>query len=140
MAKVLIAEDDALIAATLEMGLSDSGYEVCGVAATIARAVEIAERHQPDLAVIDLNLARGEDGRELAARLNRSRRIGIAFATGDLEPRLLVGAPGEVCLEKPFRIRDIVEALRTVEHILREGAPPARLPPGLHLISRGRAG
>ena len=42
MHKVLIAEDDLMIADMLEMSLVDSGYEVCGIARTVAEAVALA--------------------------------------------------------------------------------------------------
>ncbi|HVJ54149.1 MAG TPA: response regulator [Aliidongia sp.] len=136
MAKVLIAEDDALIAITLEMGLSMGGYEICGVVPTVAKGIELAERHQPDLAVIDLRLANHDDGRELAVALNRSRRVGIVFATGNLDLDQLAGGPGDICLQKPYRPADVVEALRAVERMIQTGELPARLPEGLHLIDK----
>ena len=44
--------------------------EVCGIARTVAEAVELGLRHKPDLAVIDLRLADGELGTEVAALLD----------------------------------------------------------------------
>ena len=134
MTKVLIAEDDALIALTLEMGLVSDGYEVCGVAPTIAKGVELAELHRPDFAVIDLHLAHGDDGRVLAEKLTRLGPIGIVFATGLLDPDRLAGGPRGGSLQKPYRPRDVVEALRAVEYMQRSGVPPEELPLGLQLV------
>jgi response regulator of citrate/malate metabolism len=57
--KVLIAEDDLMIADIAEEILIEHGYEVCGIARTVAEAVTLAQQHKPDLAVLDLRLADG---------------------------------------------------------------------------------
>jgi AmiR/NasT family two-component response regulator len=53
----LIAEEDLIIADTVEDLLVVSGYEVCGIGRTVAESVALAQRHKPDLAVIDVRLA-----------------------------------------------------------------------------------
>jgi DNA-binding response OmpR family regulator len=57
--KVLIAEDDLMIADLAEEVLAEAGYEVCGIARTVAEAIALAQHHTPDLAVLDLRLADG---------------------------------------------------------------------------------
>ena len=57
MLRVLIAEDDLMIADLAEEILIDAGYEVCGIARTVAEAVALAHKHKPDLAVLDFRLA-----------------------------------------------------------------------------------
>ena len=57
MLKVLIAEDDVMIADMLQELLVESGYEVCGIGRTVAESVALAQRHKPDLVVIDVRLA-----------------------------------------------------------------------------------
>ena len=66
MKKVLIAEDNVLIADMLEDFLVSGGYEVCGIARTVDEAVALADLHKPDLAVLDFRLADGGYGRKLA--------------------------------------------------------------------------
>src|ERR1700730_12622487 len=83
MLKVLIAEDELLIADLLEETLIMSGYEVCGIARTVDAAVALAELHKPDLAVFDVRLARGVRGPEIVRRLRSAARLGILYATGD---------------------------------------------------------
>ena len=61
MLKILIAEDEPLIAYALEETLAEAGYDVCGVACTVNEAVAIWELHKPELAVLDVRLK--EDGR-----------------------------------------------------------------------------
>ena len=62
MVKVLIVEDDLMIADVAYEFLSASGYEVCGIARTVGEAVAFSKAHRPDLALIDLRLARGGIG------------------------------------------------------------------------------
>ncbi len=69
MPTVMIAEDDLYMADMLEEVLVDSGYDVCGIASTVDKAVELGERHKPDLAILDIRLAGGGLGTEIPARL-----------------------------------------------------------------------
>jgi two-component system, response regulator PdtaR len=69
MTSVMIAEDDLFMADMLEEALAASGYEVCGIARTVEKAVELAERHKPDLAILDIRLANGGLGTDIPARL-----------------------------------------------------------------------
>ena len=84
MLKVMIAEDDLMMADMLEDVLVEGGYEVCGIARTVEKGVELGERHQPDLAVLDLRLAGGGLGTEIATRLNRRGQLGVLYATGNI--------------------------------------------------------
>jgi DNA-binding response OmpR family regulator len=59
MPKVLIVEDDFMIADCLEEILVDAGYEVCGIAREVDEAIAMGKELRPDLAVIDLRLAAG---------------------------------------------------------------------------------
>jgi DNA-binding response OmpR family regulator len=54
--------------------LTDAGYHVCGIASDVAEGVARARRCKPDLALLDLRLAGGGLGAEIAARLPRSGR------------------------------------------------------------------
>jgi len=80
--KVLIAEDEAMIAMLTEETLVDHGYEVCGIASTVAEAVALAKSHKPDLAVIDLRLANNGLGTEIAAQLSEMKNLGVLYTTG----------------------------------------------------------
>ena len=83
MPKVMIAEDDLMMADMLEDVLVGGGYEVCGIARTVDKAVELGERCKPDLAVLDLRLAEGGLGTDIATRLNCRGHMGVLYATGN---------------------------------------------------------
>ena len=84
MRKVLIVEDDLMIADMSEGVLVDHGYEVCGIGRTVTQAVTLGLHHLPDLAIIDMRLADGGLGSEVAAQLTDLERLGILYVTGNI--------------------------------------------------------
>lgn len=97
--RVLVVEDEALIAVMVEDMLIDMGSEVVGPAATIATALELARTEELDAAVLDVNV-RGERIDPVAEVL-MARGIPVLFATGYGEVRLASGAPATV-IDKPY--------------------------------------
>ena len=69
--RILIVEDEALIAMALADGLEDAGHEVVGPAATIAEALALCDEAPPppELAVLDINLRDGSSGVDVARAL-----------------------------------------------------------------------
>jgi two-component sensor histidine kinase len=134
MLKVMIAEDDLLLADMLEEVLVDNGYSVCGIARTVGKAVELAERHKPDLAVLDIRLAEGGLGMEIAAQMSR-KGMGVLYATGNSGQMGLTRANGEALLCKPYRAEDVVRALEIVEQIICTGQATQPFPQGFHLLN-----
>jgi DNA-binding NtrC family response regulator len=110
--QVLIVEDDPIIAAHLSMLVGSSGYEVVGTADEFERALTIAERERPKVALLDVRLMGTIDGitigRELAARYDTS----LVFVTANLD--MAVRAMGDVRAEfvgKPFSDQEILDGL-----------------------------
>jgi DNA-binding response OmpR family regulator len=114
MSKVLIAENDLLLADMLEEALLHAGYEVCGIALTVEEGVALSTHHDPDLALLDLRLASGGLGTEIAAQLDRDGGLGVLYATGNSDQIHLTKADGDACLVKPYRPEDVVRALKIV--------------------------
>src|ERR1700733_1934408 len=121
MSKVLIAENDLLLADILEEDLIRAGYDVCGIARTVEEAVELSSRHDPDLALLDLRLASGGLGTDIAAQLDREGGLGVLYATGNSDQVHLTKADGDACLVKPYRSEDVVRALKIVEEVVNTG-------------------
>jgi CheY-like chemotaxis protein len=132
--KVLIAEDDLMIADMVEMLLVDAGYEVCGIARTVAEAIALAQRHKPDLAVIDVRLANGDLGTEIAAQLGGLDRPGVLYATGNVSTVLLTAADGHACLSKPYRSPDLLRSLEIVAEIVATGTASPPFPRGFQVL------
>lgn len=138
MPKVMIAEDGLMNAEMIAEALAASGYDICGIARTVAEGIALGERHQPDLAVIDLHLADGGIGSEIGARLRRGGRLGVLYVTGYAGEIALTADDGDACLEKPFALADLVRALRIVERIVNTGAAPPPFPKGFEVLRRPR--
>jgi DNA-binding response OmpR family regulator len=135
MLKVLIAEDELMIADLLEESLITSGYEVCGIARTVDEAVALAERHKPDLAVLDVRLARGGRGPEIARRLGSRGTLGILYATGDdARHSTLTLADGSASIAKPYRVEDVARALAIVREMMTIGTATPPFPSGFRLL------
>jgi DNA-binding response OmpR family regulator len=69
MNHVMICEDDAFLAADLSMSIESAGHRVDGVYANARDALNAAREKMPDIAIIDLELADGNTGSELARTL-----------------------------------------------------------------------
>ena len=136
MLKVMIAEDDLLMADLLEEVLVDGGYQVCGIARTVEDGLELSRKHKPDLVVLDLRLANGGLGTDIAAGLDRHNRPGILYATGNGRQLGLTRADGDACLGKPYKTEDIVRALQIVEEIVDTGKASEPFPNGFYVLKR----
>jgi DNA-binding response OmpR family regulator len=134
MRKVLIAEDDLMIADMLEEALIDGGFEVCGIARTVTEGLELAQLHKPNLAVLDLRLADGDFGTEIAARLDRSGGLGILYATGNSHQFVLTSDDGDACLDKPYLPSDVIRGLDLVYEITRTGKASKPFPSGFRVL------
>lgn len=135
MLKVLIAEDELLIADLLEETLLASGYEVCGIARTVDEAVLLGDRYKPDLAVLDVRLAKGGRGPEIAQRLGRKGKLGVLYATGDdARNSALTLADGEASIAKPYRTEDVLRALIIVREMVTGGHATPPFPSGFRLL------
>ena len=101
--RILIVEDEFLIALDLADLLADFGHDVCGVARSAAQAERMAVDLRPDLILTDINLAEGSSGIE-AARVIRSRlAIPSVFLSAQADRRLAADLADQSlgCLQKP---------------------------------------
>jgi DNA-binding NarL/FixJ family response regulator len=80
-ARILVVEDDFLIAMQTEAALAAAGFHVIGTAATAEQAVALAEKERPVLAVMDIRLASKRDGIDAARELYHELNIRCIFAT-----------------------------------------------------------
>lgn len=135
--KILLVEDEILIALTLEMTLSDAGYTVLGPVATVKRALELLQHDIPDLALVDINLRGGGSGIELARELGTRWLVPVLFMSGQRTQALANQDLAVGFMGKPNTTAAVLAAVRVVQHLLekRQSPPPAR-PPGLELFAK----
>lgn len=117
--RVLVVEDEALVAMGVEALLEDLGCEVLGPASTVEQALKLLATTDPDGVILDLNLG-GEWAFPVAEELHR-RHIPFVFATGhDLRPEQMAPYPDAVYLNKPYTDQDIenhlLHRLRPASH------------------------
>jgi two-component system, response regulator PdtaR len=108
--RVLIAEDDALIAILLAELLAGMGHDVCATAATEAEAVIAATRHGPDLMIVDEGLARGGSGVSAVEEILRAGPRAHVFLSGDTE-KVRGRRPDAIVVRKPFRQAELARAI-----------------------------
>jgi CheY-like chemotaxis protein len=107
--KVLVVEDEGIVADLLTNMLEAIGYAEVGHAATVDEALEQIERAPPAIAILDVNL-RGAPAHPVANRL-RALAIPFVVATG-FDPRKLPHSfSGAVVLRKPFHRQDLEQAI-----------------------------
>lgn len=110
--KVLLVEDEPLVALEIEAHLLGLGCEIVGPAATVAAARDLIEKCRCDVALLDANLG-GSRVDEIAARLD-DRGVPFAFATGygrDAAPDRFADIP---VLTKPFSTGELLSVLRSL--------------------------
>jgi two-component system, response regulator PdtaR len=83
--KILIVEDQKLIARDIESLLVDWGYTVVGNAVSGAEALALFKKHQPDLALVDINIEGNMDGIETACQFNAIRPIPFIYLTAQAD-------------------------------------------------------
>ena len=131
-AKILIVEDEMLVACEVEAVLGDLGHQVVGIAPDLDTAMELAA--QPiDLALVDLNLRDGLTGPEIGKRLCALGNVAVLFVTAN--PRILgTGIAGAIgVLTKPT---DEAAVKAAVDYALRirAGDRTASPPEGLKVF------
>ena len=124
----------------LEEALVANGYDVCGIAGTVEKAVELGERYKPDLAVLDIRLANGGLGTDIPARLKSQGHMGVLYASGHVGQMSLTRTDGEALIVKPYRSEDVIRALRIVEQIISSRNAPRHFPKGFSILNGGSQG
>jgi two-component system, response regulator PdtaR len=85
MPKVLIVEDEMLIALDLKNRLERRGYQVLDLAASAAKAVELAVRDRPDIILVDVVLKGVRDGIDAACDIVEKHPVPVLFITGNVK-------------------------------------------------------
>jgi two-component system, response regulator PdtaR len=132
--RILIVEDDPLVALALKMFLAELGHTVVGTAADTIGAVRVLEDGvNADLAIVDLHLARGSSGIETAIQIRRLSGIASVFLTGDAEGARAGRHAALGCLAKPVSGLRLAATLNALE-ALAQGRIPHDIPDELELF------
>ncbi len=121
---LLIVEDQVLLAMGLQYELEDSGYRVLELADHHQEALSIAREVKPDLALVNIGLADGDDGVALARDL-KALGVPVLFISGQPEKASLAKAVGVASLPKPYSMLEMVGA---VDYLFRHERGDESLP------------
>jgi two-component system, response regulator PdtaR len=120
--RILIVEDDFLVASQMEAALVEDGFEIAGVASTGKEAVQLAEAQCPTLVVMDVRLLGDRDGIDTALELFRLHGVRCVFASAhfddDTRRRAAPAAPLG-WLQKPYTMASLTAMVRAAFKDLR---------------------
>ncbi|MBL7780107.1 MAG: sigma-54-dependent Fis family transcriptional regulator [Saprospiraceae bacterium] len=111
--KILLVEDEFIVANDLRHLLQKAGYSVCGIADSVSEARKLIREEQPDLVLLDIILNGRQTGIDLASELNEAQ-IAFVYLSANSNQSILEAAKITQpygFLVKPFRDKDILVAL-----------------------------
>jgi two-component system, response regulator PdtaR len=133
--KILVAEDDAIIADDLMSAILAMGFEALGPVAQSSTALRLSAAARPELALLNVRL-RGGSGMELARALYDQCGCCSLFVTGDPDEVRESEAPGVLgVLLKPYSVEAVAQSLDCVRQLLA-GRTPKDVPADLKLFTR----
>jgi CheY-like chemotaxis protein len=109
--RVMIIEDEPLVALELELIVSELGHRVIAVVDTESAAVAAASREVPDLIVADVQLRVG-NGVSAAERITHGHPIPVIIVSGNVDPTRASSLENVRVLSKPFRVEALRDAIR----------------------------
>ena len=122
--RILVVDDESLIAMALNDQLEYLGHEVIATASSGQEAIDLAAESQPDLVLMDVYLGGGLDGLDAAQRINAARATPIIILTGFPDKALV--ERGRDCgvvahLLKPIDLEDLRLAVETGWEVFQRG-------------------
>jgi DNA-binding response OmpR family regulator len=124
--RILVVEDDFILSIMMQDALSNAGFDVVGIARNAEQANVLASQQLPNLAVMDIRLANGDDGIDTAITLLQRFDLRCIFVTAqsDSETRTRANAAHPLgWLAKPFRPNSMVGAVVGALEVARKKAP-----------------
>ncbi|MHB8162806.1 MAG: response regulator [Methanoregula sp.] len=112
--KILIVEDDDIIARVEDWRLKNLGYNVCGRAITGTEAVELVAKHNPDLVLMDINIQGPIDGIETTKLIKKDFNIPVVYVTSHSDGATIERAKDtkpDGFIIKPFEDNDLRVAI-----------------------------
>ncbi len=127
--RIVIVEDEPLVAFDNEHMLGDAGYEVVATVDNLADVTRLLGEEKIDLILSDIKLRGDGDGLDVA-RAAAAKGVPVLFVSGNCP--IDAQTVGLGCLAKPYSERTLKSALHALERTLR-GEKVKRLPPGMSL-------
>ncbi|HEX6983652.1 MAG TPA: response regulator [Balneolaceae bacterium] len=115
--KILIVEDEMIIALLIERMVNDLGYEVIAKVVSGEEAVMAATEYNPDIILMDIRLQGEIDGIEAVSRIRKTRSIPIIYISGNtdkLHQDKIEKSERIDFLSKPITLSDLSRSLKRV--------------------------
>lgn len=112
--KVLIVEDEILVAEDLSDLMKDYGFRVTGIAVSGEECIKLVEKESPDIIIMDINLQGSLSGIDTANLLHQNKRIPLIFLTANSDHATVKKAiplMPDAFITKPFNKGDLVIAM-----------------------------
>lgn len=131
--KVLIVEDEALLAMELESLVEEAGHSVVGWATSATEAKTMADAVEADIAFVDIHLSDGPSGVDVAEYIGMKNSSMVVFMTANPKriPDHFAGAMGVIA--KPYTMNGLMSALRYLQECVRRPPPVSTRPAGFTL-------
>ncbi|MGB5420374.1 LytR/AlgR family response regulator transcription factor [Algibacter sp.] len=129
--KILIVEDEMIIAANISLQLITLGYEVTGIISRGEEALIHIEQHKPDILLLDINLKGSIDGIEMAQIMQKTVNTPIIYLTANADEAHFNRAKEThpyAFISKPFKKLDLERAIELTVNMIKsekESAKPA---------------
>lgn len=122
--KILIVEDDMIIAADISMQLTQMGYEITGILPRGEDALDNIAQTKPDIVLMDVNLKGEMDGVETARIIAQRHQVPLIYLTANADEATFNRAKTtrpEAFISKPFKRIDLARAIELVVSKMQEG-------------------
>ncbi|MVM38486.1 response regulator [Spirosoma sp. HMF3257] len=129
--KLLVVEDDMIIAANIALQLSKLGYEVSGIVPRGEEAILHAETNRPDLILLDISLKGSLDGIDTAHAIHQRWNIPIIYVTANTDEATFARAKKThpyAYIAKPIRAIELQRAIELAVSRLADEPPTAAHP------------
>ena len=130
--RIIVVEDEPLVAFDNEYSLSDAGYEVVATVDNLVEAAQAIEREELDLVLTDIRLSGEGDGLDVA-RAAAAKGVPVLFVSGNCPVEARELAVG--CLAKPYSDKVLKAALEALDRSL-QGKKVKKVPPQLSLYEK----
>ncbi len=132
--RILLVEDDPILALLAEIALEEDGHEVVGPAYDVSQALTLAQERSPDLAFVDINLNGHDEGVELVRVLFERFAIRSLYVSGQTKVAKTNTGHALGLLSKPYTPDDLARSARIVHALIKGDPSPTTPMPGPLMI------
>ncbi|CAM4220693.1 response regulator [Zobellia roscoffensis] len=130
--RILIVEDDMIIAANISLQLESLGYEVTGIVTRGEEALLQTKENAPDILLLDINLKGALNGIQTAMEIHKHRDIPVIYLTANTDEATFSAAKEtkpKAFITKPFNKLNLQRTIELVaDQLVKENVQTASLP------------